>query len=54
MGRRSIGANLRGQRICDFCASPNTVAYYPFNEFELQGPTGTLASGGPDVRLRRS
>jgi hypothetical protein len=45
MARRSIGANPPGQRICDFCASPNTVAYYPFNEFDLQGPTGTLASG---------
>lgn len=42
---RSIGANLPGQRICDFCASANTVAYYPFDEFHLQGPAGSLASG---------
>lgn len=45
MARRSIGANPTGQRICDFCGGPDTVAYYPFHEFELQGLNGTLTSG---------
>ena len=45
MAPRSIGAALPGQRICDFCASPHTIAYYPFEEFGLRGPAGTLLSG---------
>ena len=45
MGGRRIGLNLPGHRVCDFCASPHVVAYYPFAEFELAGPAGLLASG---------
>jgi hypothetical protein len=47
-GRRQpspIGANLPGQRLCDFCSSPHTVAYYPFEEFALAGPGGEYLSG---------
>lgn len=43
-GPFNVGMSLPGQLLCDFCASPETVCYYPFAEFTLVS-VGDWASG---------
>lgn len=40
-----VGMNLPGQLLCDFCAAPDPVVYFPFNEFSLVSTGGGYLSG---------
>ncbi|MGK5677535.1 hypothetical protein [Actinoplanes sp. URMC 104] len=36
------GLNKPGAALCDFCTSFDVVAFYPFEQFEIPGPTAAL------------
>lgn len=53
MAVRDIGVNLPGQLLCDFCANPQTVAYFPFEEFHIRSDMGTTFASGDRMYVCR-